>query len=295
MPLISVLMCTYKEPISYVSKAIESVITQSLDDFELIIIVDDPDNKEVINYLIMQSKKDCRVKIFIRDENCGLPASLNKAISLSNGSYIARMDADDICEEKRFEKEFNFLIDKKYDLISCNFCSFSDDGAENNVIIHPETHEECLRVIRKRDCLCHPGWFGKREVFIKLNGYREIFSCEDYDFVLRAVLLGFKIGNIQEVLIHYRINVYGISQKNNIRQKLLTFFLAEKYRKSKYPSIDEINNYIYSIEFADNMKKEEELRNIKNKYRIEKNILKKIVLLSQILFNRWFWYGYLNK
>ena len=96
MPQISVLMCTYREPAAYVAEAIASIRNQTWRDFEFVIIADDPENRAVIDLLDRQAAADSRIRYWINDRNRGLPASLNIGLSHCAGSYIARMDADDI-------------------------------------------------------------------------------------------------------------------------------------------------------------------------------------------------------
>ncbi len=56
-------------------------------------------------------------------------------------------------------------------------------------------------------------------MYIKLNGYRDMPACEDYDFLLRALNYGYQIGICDDILLNYRINTNGISRKNILKQK----------------------------------------------------------------------------
>ena len=109
-PLISVVMSVYNAE-TYLSHAIESVLNQTYDNFEFIIIEDcSTDNsKEILqNYAIV----DSRIKIIYKEKNkgtLGFIENLNFGIENARGKYIARMDADDICHRERFEKQVSFL------------------------------------------------------------------------------------------------------------------------------------------------------------------------------------------
>ena len=83
--MISVIMSVYQEPVSYVEKSVDSILNQTVQDIEFIIIVDDPNNKKVIQYLQMCIEKDKRIKFYINEKNCGLTESLNRAIRYSKG------------------------------------------------------------------------------------------------------------------------------------------------------------------------------------------------------------------
>ena len=105
MKLVSVIMPAFN-PQRYIRAAIRSVLSQTYVNFELIIVDDfSQDNtKEIV-----RSFSDLRIKLIENTKNLGISKSLNKAIKLLKGDYIARMDADDICFPKRLEKQVSYL------------------------------------------------------------------------------------------------------------------------------------------------------------------------------------------
>ena len=106
-PEISVIMSVYNGE-TYLAEAIESVVNQTFQNWELIII-NDCSTDSTAEILADFSSRDERIKVHTNEINLKLPTSLNKAISLSNGKYIARMDADDICLPDRLEKQYKFM------------------------------------------------------------------------------------------------------------------------------------------------------------------------------------------
>ena len=108
-PRISVLMGVYNEKISWINESVESILHQSYQNFEFIIIDDNPSNNEVKSYLLNLKEKDERVIVIFNDYNIGLTKSLNKGLAIAKGEYIARMDADDISFVSRFEKQVSYL------------------------------------------------------------------------------------------------------------------------------------------------------------------------------------------
>ena len=106
-PEISVIMSVYNGE-EYLESAIESVMNQTFKDWELIVI-NDCSTDSTAEILDRLAKKDERIKVHPNEVNLRLPKSLNKAISLCSGKYIARMDADDICLPERFEKQYKFM------------------------------------------------------------------------------------------------------------------------------------------------------------------------------------------
>lgn len=105
VPKISVLMSIYNTPENFLREAIESILNQTYTDFEYIIINDGSTNNvdEVVS-----SYNDSRI-VYVKQENQGLIKSLNTAIAISKGEYLARMDSDDISIATRFEEQINLL------------------------------------------------------------------------------------------------------------------------------------------------------------------------------------------
>ena len=113
----SVIMATYKESIDCLKQSIESIINQTYNDFEFIIILDNPDNKEHIAFINDYVCKDERIKFYINDKNMGLTNTVNRGLKLAEGKYICRMDADDISELYRMEHQKKYLEENDFDLI----------------------------------------------------------------------------------------------------------------------------------------------------------------------------------
>jgi len=108
-PKISVVMTTYREPEEYLRKSIESILNQTFEDFEFIIVLDDPNNERNEKLIEEYAKKDNRIVFLKNERNLGRGASRNRAIDIAKGKYIAIIDADDIALPERLEKQFNFL------------------------------------------------------------------------------------------------------------------------------------------------------------------------------------------
>lgn len=105
MSKLSVIMSVYSESEKMLRQSIDSVLNQSFRDFEFIIVNDNPERIEIIQLLRYYMEKDNRVKVFSNEINKGLTKSLNIAAKKSNSKYIARMDADDISDITRFDRQ----------------------------------------------------------------------------------------------------------------------------------------------------------------------------------------------
>ena len=125
LPKISLIMSVYNGE-DYLAEAIESVLNQTFRDFELIVINDcsTDSTPEILNGF---QERDNRVKVHTNEVNLRLPSSLNKAISLAKGKYVARMDADDICLPDRLEKQYDFMESHPdVALSSCRFMTLKN-------------------------------------------------------------------------------------------------------------------------------------------------------------------------
>jgi len=103
---ISVVMSTYNTPVPILKEAVESILHQTLTDFEFIII-DDGSTDDSRNYLA--ALQDNRIRLIRNSENIGLTKSLNIGLRAAKGKYIARMDSDDISLPTRFEKQYDYM------------------------------------------------------------------------------------------------------------------------------------------------------------------------------------------
>lgn len=245
MCLVSIIMSTYKEEEIFLRQAMESILNQSYKDFEYIIILDNPDNNLHIRIIKEYANLDKRIKFYVNEKNMGLTASLNKGLGLAKGKYICRMDADDISINKRIENQKRYLEENDYDLIG-GISQMIDENGKSIYSIKkvPTNMDKIKKALRYNQIISHPTWFGKKEVFEKLNGYRNMPLCEDYDFTLRAVLNGYKISNIDETVLKYRMTSSSISRSNLYEQYLFARFITKKYSKNKIADIKEAKQYV---------------------------------------------------
>ena len=271
---ISVIMSVYKESKEELRQSIESIINQSYKNIEFIIIIDNPEEKWREKYI--KNINDQRIKLIINPKNIGLPKSLNKGIAVATGKYIARMDADDISLYTRLEDQLKFLKDTNCDICGANVTCFIN-GKDFKTIQFPSNPSKVTKLLYIKNCVSHPTYFAKKEVYEKLKGYNNIFSCEDYDFLLRCVQNNIKIGNCPKVLLRYRISPGSISRKNPGRQELIAEYLRKFYKKHFKEIVTEqmINDYTMSKEFNKKLHSYDKywgLKNERSKYKEKKGI-----------------------
>src|SRR5258708_1744304 len=191
----------------FLPAAVESVLGQTYGEFEFLII-DDGSSDGSADYL--RSLRDPRIKLTVR-ENRGLGATLNELFRNSRTDYVARMDADDICEPHRLEKQMAFLGDHG-DVVMLG--TGIDFVVGNRIVagFRPLTkHSEIRRrLLQKRPGVNHPTLVVKREAWARVGGYRFAGAGEDLDFCLRLCDLG-RVANIPEALYQYRLRRDSLS------------------------------------------------------------------------------------
>lgn len=243
--MISVIMSTYKEDERLLRESIESILNQTYKDFEYIIILDYPDNDVHKRVIEEYALKDDRIHFYVNEKNIGLTDSLNRGLSLCHGEYIARMDADDISLPDRLERQMKYLEKNHYDLIGGITEMINEDGTLlYSIKSVPTKPEKINKALCYGQCIAHPTWLGKKVVFDRLDGYRKMPLCEDYDFTLRAVLNGFKISNLNEPVLKYRMTSNSVSRSNLFEQYLYMSYITNEYKNKRVASVDKAYAYV---------------------------------------------------
>ena len=209
-PTVSVVMPVFNGE-RFLRQALESILNQSLGDFEFVII-DDGSTDASSSIIASYSRRDPRVRVY-RQENRGIVESLNRGCALAQGKYIARMDADDVCALTRLERQVTFLDANP--LVGLVGCGIYDNIDVNGAVLYtsylPEDNDTIQRTLVERWCFLHPSIMFRSELHQTVGGYRKEFEgAEDHDFILR-ILERAQAHNLQERLISYRVNPNGLS------------------------------------------------------------------------------------
>ncbi len=253
MPDISVIMSVYNGE-AYLEEAIESVINQSFKSWELIVI-NDCSNDSTGTILEDYSNKDERIKVYTNEVNLKLPASLNKAISLCKGKYIARMDADDISLPERFEKQYAFMeANKDVVLSSCRFLT-----VKNGIYASGGAGGRCdsnalKAMLLVSNPILHPGVIAKAEI-LKSYQYDTSLTCtEDLELWTRLAADNKKLAILSEPLLIYRLHDKQITSTTLERQHTEVLKIQQKYYSVVLDSLNENiqDFYISGIYFKEN-------------------------------------------
>ncbi len=247
---IAVIMTAYNEEQEWVSECMDSVLEQTYSDLHLYVLLDNPENDALKETLRSYEEKDSRVSFFVNEKNLGLVRSLNKLLGIVTEKFIARMDADDICESDRLEREMRFLTDNNLDFVMTD-CSFLYPNGERGCgqslpdLIGDAFNEASAY----GNVSLHNTWLMKKEVYGSLNGYRDVRFCEDYDFVLRAIQHKFAIGRMSEETVVYRLRAGSVSTLNAKEQYEKAKLLRYMYRKGR--SVSRISPEKLNDRFSD--------------------------------------------
>jgi len=200
-PSVSILMPVYKTA-PYLQEAIDSILSQSFNDFELIVLNDcSPDNAEDI----LEQYDDPRIVRYRGVENQGLSNVLNIGLNMAKGKYIARMDSDDISLPERLKTQVDYLESHPdIDLCSCGMKLF---GAKDGTWVRESDPEKVKITALFFSPILHASSVWRKDSFEKnlLRFRQEMVPAEDYDLWCRALTKGLKLINLPDCLYLYRI------------------------------------------------------------------------------------------
>ena len=247
MPEISVIMSVFNENENEIIQSVQSILKQTFDDFEFVIMYDNPGYDELWVLLEELSEQDDRIILMKNRENLGLPKSLNKALEISNGKYIARMDADDVASKDRLKKQYDFLAQNKdIGVVASDRLNIDENGTVIDTIhIVVNNHDIAKKAMNYYNIYAHPTLMFRREVIESVGGYRNFKAAQDYDLLLRLLIQNVNIYIINEPLLFYRVRNSSITQKNIAVQRAYQLYALKLYRnRGEYSEMDRENFFI---------------------------------------------------
>jgi glycosyltransferase involved in cell wall biosynthesis len=224
---------------NFLESAFECLINQTFSEFTCFVLCDvSLENQH--RDLQLLSQNDRRF-IFIFLKLGGIAFALNHGINLSTTKYIARMDADDLCQLDRFEKQINFLDNNlEYGIVGSQVLMIDDLGKKiNRNFNFYESDKQIRSVLKYRMPLCHPGLMFRADLLFELKGYAYGHTSEDHELFLRAARLSdYKFHNLKDLFFYYRRHAHQLSNDKvasaafkNIAGFLFTEFLHHKNPK----------------------------------------------------------------
>jgi len=203
-PVISVVMSVYNGE-EYLESCLNSILNQTYSDFEFIII-NDGSTDNTAKILDQYAKLDSRVSVHHEKENLKLVRSINKGCRLAKGEYIARMDADDICNSERFAIQVRYLDNHPEISVVGSWVQNIDNlGNALDIWKVPTDPAIIAWTLQFECCLAQPAIMMRRELLKSLDYYSvSALQCEDYDLWCRASAVT-QLANIPEALVQRRI------------------------------------------------------------------------------------------
>lgn len=231
MDKLTVLMSVFNESEMELRCAVNSVLNQTYSHFEFIIICDNPESKELENLLCGIEKSDERIKIVWNKENIGLALSLNHGHEYATGEFIVRMDADDVCEKERFEKELRFIRNNKCDLVWCSYTYIDEDNQELCIPVSFVEKDEVCRKLPLKNIIHHPTVMMTKDIFERAGMYRNFPCSQDYDLWLRMLSVGADMRMLNEKLLKYRIRPNSTTNQRKFQQVCTLNYIRALYRE----------------------------------------------------------------
>lgn len=202
VPALSVILPVYNG-LAYLEAAIDSVLNQTFSDFELIIINDGSTDG---SGAWIEGLEDPRIRYY-QQTNRGLAATLNRAIGLSRGRYIARQDQDDVCMPQRMQRQVEFLeANPEVGMVGAAAEIWVGNEKTNRFLAHPSDDAALRFGLLFDNYFVHSSVMIRREVLDRVGGYCEDRSRqppEDYELWSR-IMREYKVANLPEVLMAYR-------------------------------------------------------------------------------------------
>lgn len=270
----------------YLSESIESVLNQSYDNIELLILDDGSKDKSlsIIEGYALQNKN---IRIISR-ENKGVANSINEMIKYASGEYIGRMDGDDISYKNRIETQVKFLeehqdislVGSYVDIEITDYKNIDDvKMCEKMFNFKIDKNLPSVKFLNKNK-ICHGTFLGRSNLFKKINYDCKLRECEDIDIILNCISNGFKVDIISKKLYLNRVSSKFIHQHKKMDEcynkeilKIKVNFLEKYLLNKEIYVLNNCNSYKILIELLkgkSNFIKEicscNEINNFKNAY-----------------------------
>ena len=248
--MVSVVMVVYNVE-KFIKETIDSIISQTFSDFELIIVDDGSTDNST---QIIENYEDKRIKLVYNTHD--YIRSLNLGMSSAQGEYIVRMDGDDLMLPDRLETQVSYM-NTHLDIDVCgSWIEFFGASFNNTIYRYRTLHKMIARNMILKNCICHPSTIIRcstlRNHKINLNSLydQQYIYAEDYKLWVDLIILGFRFAVIPKVLLRYRLSSSQITFTKNklVREKAISvqyiyiYFVANKIKQVKPDCSNFIDN-----------------------------------------------------
>lgn len=233
--LVSIITPSYKSE-NFISQTIESVLAQTYQDWEMIIVDDvSPDNSNDI--VEKYCKKDSRIKLIKLEKNSGPAVARNRAIEEAKGRYIAFLDADDLWKPEKLEKQIKFMQENDCALSYSAYETMSEEGKLQNKFINPPLKVSYKDLLKSNYIGCLTAIYDTQKVdkvympFIKKR--------QDYGLWLRILKKTDFAYGINEPLATYRL------MSNSVSSNKISLFKYHYKLFTEFENIGKIRTLYY--------------------------------------------------
>ena len=218
-PLVSVNMCVWRPHEVYFPQAVRSILDQTFEDFELI-IVEDPseiDGRAMIADLL----GDPRIRYVQNPTRTGLVSQRNQALQLSRADLVAVLDADDVAKPHRLATQIEYCTSHPDVSVLGSWLEIiNSNGHPIGLRRYPTEHKLIAKTFRRYNPIAQPAVLFRRELAQSVGAYRGEMYVEDFDLWCRMFKAGAHFANIPEPLTSYRVHSASGTKASHIRHVL---------------------------------------------------------------------------
>lgn len=247
--LVSVIIPAFNERPDMITDAVNSILNQTYKNIEIHIF--DDSTKEETKEAIDNYSSDKRITIHRADQRVGFIKSLNQGLEASKGSFIARMDGDDWSFPDRFEKEVTFLQSHPDVMVVGGQMNIMDENGQiTSTRSYPVGGLKFNLFSCIRNPLAHPTIMMRREIVDKGYRYDETLRMsEDLDFWLRLMNDGYKLANIPDTILNYRVMDNFLEKRSSDVQREVMAQVRHKNfdkRHLVHSSLSDISGWLFT-------------------------------------------------
>jgi glycosyltransferase involved in cell wall biosynthesis len=212
MPTLSVILPVWRPVPEFLLAAVESILRQTFEDFELL-VVEDPSDTAAGE--ILSGIDDPRLRLVTHPTRTTMVDQLNRGIELSRAPWLARMDADDISLPQRFEIQLAALeASPEIDVLGTQIEVIDGSGQRIGRRLFPTTHEGIVRALHRFNPISHPSVIMRRSTVVEAGGYAyPERPAQDYELWSRLASRGARFANLPSSLVHYRLHGESVKSR----------------------------------------------------------------------------------
>jgi glycosyltransferase involved in cell wall biosynthesis len=213
-PKVTWLMCTNRED-ALLHRAIESCLSQTMTDYELLVVVNGPETDRLVRILSTTYANDQRVRVVGTPIHL-LNFSLSLGLHLARARFVARMDADDVSDPKRLAMQLAYMqVNDDVAVLGSAYLLIDDHGHVHGKVAVPESDPDIRKALRCGNPICHPSVMLRRDAILAEGAYLGGRNAEDYDLWLRiAIGRRWRFANLGAPLLSYNVSPDGQARRS---------------------------------------------------------------------------------